>query len=119
MRLRLFAVSHTICVYTFLLKVLTQENDITPSIGMGKMTSENNLNDVTLVCVVICHKISQDLLLVIWATDVGNTRNRCLLLLTMFPINTKTSYCCYARPGQPGPIRTRLCRPCIAAIAGD
>ena len=29
-----------------------------------------------------------------------------------------TSYCSYARPAQPGPIRTRLCGPCIAAIAG-
>ena len=26
--------------------------------------------------------------------------------------------CSYARPSQPGPIRTRLCGPCIAAIAG-
>ena len=26
--------------------------------------------------------------------------------------------CSYARPAQPGPIRTRLCGPCIAAIAG-
>ena len=24
----------------------------------------------------------------------------------------------YARPAQPGPIRTRLCGPCIAVIAG-
>ena len=30
-----------------------------------------------------------------------------------------TSLCSYARPTQPGPIRTRLCRPCIAAIARD
>ena len=30
-----------------------------------------------------------------------------------------TSYCSYARPAQPGPIRTRLCGPCIAAMAGD
>ena len=29
-----------------------------------------------------------------------------------------TSYCSYARPTKPGPIRTRLCGPCIAAIAG-
>ena len=29
-----------------------------------------------------------------------------------------TSYCSYARPAQPGPIRTRLCGPCIAVIAG-
>ena len=27
-------------------------------------------------------------------------------------------YCSYARPAQPGPIRTRLCGPCIAASAG-
>ena len=26
--------------------------------------------------------------------------------------------CSYARPAQPGPNRTRLCWPCIAAIAG-
>ena len=31
----------------------------------------------------------------------------------------KTSYCSYARPAQPGPNRTRLCRPYIAAITGD
>ena len=30
-----------------------------------------------------------------------------------------TSFCSYARPAQPGPNRTRLCWPCIAAIAGD
>ena len=30
----------------------------------------------------------------------------------------KTSYCRYVRPAQPGPIRTRLCGPCIAAVAG-
>ena len=30
-----------------------------------------------------------------------------------------TSYYSYARPAQPGPNRTRLCCPCIAAIAGD
>ena len=29
-----------------------------------------------------------------------------------------TSYCNYSRPTQPGPIRTRLCGPCIAALAG-
>ena len=29
-----------------------------------------------------------------------------------------TSYCSYAQPAKPGPIRTRLCGPCIAAIAG-
>ena len=29
-----------------------------------------------------------------------------------------TSYCSFVRPAQPGPIRTRLCRPCIAAVAG-
>ena len=29
-----------------------------------------------------------------------------------------TSYCSYARPAQPGPNRTRLCGPCIAALAG-
>ena len=29
-----------------------------------------------------------------------------------------TSYCSYARPTKPGPIRTRLCGPCIAAKAG-
>ena len=29
-----------------------------------------------------------------------------------------TSYCSYARPAQLGPIRTRLCGPCIAVIAG-
>ena len=28
-------------------------------------------------------------------------------------------YCSYARPARPGPIRTRLCGPCIAAIAGS
>ena len=32
---------------------------------------------------------------------------------------TKTSYCSYARPAQPGPNRTRLCGPYIAAICGD
>ena len=31
----------------------------------------------------------------------------------------KNSFCSYARPAQPGPNRTRLCGPCIAAIAGD
>ena len=31
----------------------------------------------------------------------------------------QTSFCSYARPAQTGPIRTRLCRPCIAAIPGD
>ena len=30
-----------------------------------------------------------------------------------------TSYCSYARFAQPGPIRTRLCGPCIAAKAGS
>ena len=29
-----------------------------------------------------------------------------------------TSYCSYARSAQPGPYRTRLCGPCIAAKAG-
>ena len=29
-----------------------------------------------------------------------------------------TSYCSYTRPTQPGPIRTRLCGPCKAVIAG-
>ena len=29
-----------------------------------------------------------------------------------------TSYCSYVWPAQPGPIWTRLCRPCIAVIAG-
>ena len=29
-----------------------------------------------------------------------------------------TSFCSYERPAQPGPIRTRLCGPCIAALAG-
>ena len=28
------------------------------------------------------------------------------------------SYCSYARHAQPGPTRTRLCGPCIAALAG-
>ena len=28
-----------------------------------------------------------------------------------------TSFCSYARPAQPGPNRTRLCGPCIVAIA--
>ena len=32
---------------------------------------------------------------------------------------TMTSFCSYARPAQPGPNRTRLCGPCITAIAGD
>ena len=27
--------------------------------------------------------------------------------------------CSYVRPAQPGPIRTRLCGPCIAAITGS
>ena len=36
-----------------------------------------------------------------------------------FQILKKTSFCSYARPVQPGPNRTRLCGPCIAAIAGD
>ena len=31
----------------------------------------------------------------------------------------KTSFCSYARPAQPGPNRTRLCGPCIAAITGS
>ena len=31
----------------------------------------------------------------------------------------KTSYCSYARPAQPSPNRTRLCRPYIVAITGD
>ena len=30
-----------------------------------------------------------------------------------------TSFCSYARPAQPGPNRTRLWEPCIAAVAGD
>ena len=30
-----------------------------------------------------------------------------------------TSYCSYARSAQPGPNRTRLCGPCIAAKAGS
>ena len=30
-----------------------------------------------------------------------------------------TSYYSYARPAQPGLNQTRLCGPCIAAIAGD
>ena len=29
-----------------------------------------------------------------------------------------TSYCSYVQPAQPGPIRTRLCGPSIAAVAG-
>ena len=29
-----------------------------------------------------------------------------------------TSYCSYARLAQSGPIRTRLCWPCLAVIAG-
>ena len=28
-----------------------------------------------------------------------------------------TSYCSYVRSAQPGPSRTRLCGPCIAAVA--
>ena len=31
----------------------------------------------------------------------------------------ETSYYSYARPAHPGPNRTRVCGPCIAAIAGD
>ena len=34
-------------------------------------------------------------------------------------ILNKTSYYSFARPAQPGPNRTWLCGPCIAAIAGD
>ena len=30
----------------------------------------------------------------------------------------QSNYCSYARSAQPGPIRTRLCGPCIAAKAG-
>ena len=32
--------------------------------------------------------------------------------------NLITGYCIYARPAQPSPIRTRLCGPYIAALAG-
>ena len=42
-----------------------------------------------------------------------------LAILAFKTKNVKTSYCSYARPAQPGPNRTRLCGPCIAAIAGD
>ena len=31
----------------------------------------------------------------------------------------ETSFCSYARPAQPGPNRTKLCGPYIAAKAGD
>ena len=33
-------------------------------------------------------------------------------------IGLSTSYCSHARPTQPGPNRTRLCGPYIAAISG-
>ena len=35
------------------------------------------------------------------------------------PKRTETSYFSYARSAQPGPNRTRLCGPCIAAKAGS
>ena len=38
---------------------------------------------------------------------------------TVYLYKPETSFCSYARPAQPGSNRTRLCGPCIAAIAGD
>ena len=46
------------------------------------------------------------------ATRVVHLRNRTKADLI-------TSYCSYAQPVQPGPIWTRLCRQCIAVIAGS
>ena len=40
------------------------------------------------------------------------------LLLKRTKADLITSYCSYARPAQPGPIRTGLCGPYIAVIAG-
>ena len=37
----------------------------------------------------------------------------------MCRICSQISFCSYAWPAQPGPNRTRLCGPCIVAIAGD
>ena len=37
----------------------------------------------------------------------------------LMTLQTEISYCSYARPAQPGPNRTRLCGPYIAAISGD
>ena len=37
---------------------------------------------------------------------------------TSLPNRTKADLLSYVRPTQPGPIRTKLCEPCIAAIAG-
>ena len=42
-----------------------------------------------------------------------------LVKIRQFDNNCRTSFCSYARSAQPGPNRTRLCGPCIAAIAGD
>ena len=63
-----------------------------------------------------------------YAPVYRETRCACQAILHMFSvlhihtqkeISSQTSFCSYARPAQPGPNRTRLCGPCIAAIAGD
>ena len=45
-------------------------------------------------------------------------KRTCSPVLQLFTACTAWSDYSYARPPQPGPIRTRLCRPCIAVIAG-
>ena len=51
-------------------------------------------------------------------TQISHLENNPILWLCK-RFYAQTCYCSYARPTQPGPIRTRLCGPCIAAIAGD
>ena len=48
---------------------------------------------------------------------------KCVLIrfisAAQFNCSATTSYYSYARPAQPGQNWTRLCGPCMAAIAGD
>ena len=46
-------------------------------------------------------------------------RKRQLFQKMVYSKKKRTSYYSYARPAQPGPNRTRLCGPCIAAVADD
>ena len=66
------------------------------------------------VCLFFCSKVLQ------WQVrnQAIHQEMKMMIIHKMVKVN-RTSYCSYARPAQPGQIRTRLCGPCIAAIAGD
>ena len=51
-------------------------------------------------------------------SDQSRANYQLLQLCTVRTAWSDSGYCSYARSAQPGPIRTRLCGPCIAAKAG-